>query len=498
MPTTDTSVPTDVSSSSVVTVKTTTAAQKGTTATASPKVPTHRDASMPNTKGGDPTTKLSSPRASTQQPSKPASPRADSQQPLTQEEVFKIISRCKLPRPQTTTLSRTKSVNDAPVFVPQGDALVLEPIRRSKSYHGDGFCDAPSFHLGIDGHAPALAPAAETTEDGVICIDECELDPAAMNEGCAAADAGKAIAQELDVGSPENCHTPICAEPEAGTSSSSGPPIARRQRRVIRPAASQRSPFIDYNKKKSFSSNEAVNKLYATLLYWVRHHEGANDEATSPAIIRYGNFLISLKELVDLMKPTGILHIMENLPEGSKKVVMPLRFSMNLQQGIHNVNEINKKFDYKNRLDKKDLVMLPVLECVDVTDKEGGRHYWVFNVNLRDGRFEVLDSNRTLDNIELMTTASTIAGAIRQLWRKHYPKFSIEHFQIIDIDVPKQLGNNEYGLFALLNATEWNGSQLPNYEPKEVLNIRKKLAYDWVTSVHNTAPWRKLLRYDKD
>ena len=105
----------------------------------------------------------------------------------------------------------------------------------------------------------------------MISMDECELDPAAINEGCAAADA---------VGSPENFHTPICAEPEAGTSISLGPPIARRQRRVIRPAASQRSPFIDYNKKKSFSSNEAVNKLYDALLYWVRHHEGANDEAT--------------------------------------------------------------------------------------------------------------------------------------------------------------------------------------------------------------------------
>ena len=84
--------------------------------------------------------------------------------------------------------------------------------------------------------------------------------------------------------------------------------------------------------------------------------------------------------------------------------------------------------------------MLSVLECADVTDKDGGRHYWVFSVNLRDGRFEVLDSSRTLDNIELMNNASTIAGAVRQLWRKHYKKFSIEHFQIIDIGVPKQLG----------------------------------------------------------
>ena len=62
----------------------------------------------------------------------------------------------------------------------------------------------------------------------------------------------------------------------------------------------------------------------------------------SPEIIRYGNFFISLKELVDSMKPvqwlskivieTGILHIMDNLPEGSKKVVMPLRFSVSFSK----------------------------------------------------------------------------------------------------------------------------------------------------------------------
>ena len=103
------------------------------------------------------------------------------------------------------------------------------------------------------------------------------MDPAALNEGCAVGDAGKAIAQEPDVGSPDNCHTLICAEPEVGTSSSSGPPVARRQRRVIRPRASQRSPFIDYNRKKMSNIIEAINKLYVARLYWVRHHPRAND-----------------------------------------------------------------------------------------------------------------------------------------------------------------------------------------------------------------------------
>ncbi|XBH61895.1 hypothetical protein VPH35_116256 [Triticum aestivum] len=399
VPTADTSVPTEV-----VTVKTSRVIQEDSTATASPK------------------------------------------NRLTQEEVFNIVSRCKPPRPPTTTLLRTKSANDAPVNVPQEDAPGLQPIRRpnSCSYHGDGYCDAPTFDLRIDddaGHAAALAPAAQTGEANVVVIDEDEFDPATANEGCVAADAGKGLAHQPDVGSPDNCHTPICGEPAVGTSSSSGPPVARRQRRVIRPGASQRSPFIDYNKKKTFNSNEAVNKLYAAMLYWVRHIPGADDENTRqanspqpvPEIIRYGNFFISLKELVDSMKPkqwlskvvieTGIIH---------QKAMFTIFLQINLQQGIYNTNEINKKFEHKNRLDKKDL-------CDSVNDREGGRHYWIFNINLRDGRFEVLDSNRKLEDIELMDTASTIARVVRQLWRKHYPKQSIEHFQLIDIDVPKQI-----------------------------------------------------------
>ncbi|XBI21942.1 hypothetical protein VPH35_063015 [Triticum aestivum] len=386
VPTADTSVPTEV-----VIVKTSRVVQEDSTATASPK------------------------------------------NRLTQEEVFNIVSRCKPPRPPTTTLLRTRSANDAPVNVPQEDAPGLQPIHRSNccSYHGDGYCDASTFDLGIDddaGHATTLDPAAQTGEANVVVIDEDELDPATTNEGCITADAGKGLAHQPDVGSPDSCHTLICGEPAVGTSSSSGPPVARRQRRVIRPGASQRSPFIDYNKKKTFNSNEAVNKLYAAIVYWVRHIPGADDEntrqANSPQPM-YGNFFISLKELVDSMKPkqwlskivieTGIIHIMDNLPEGSKKVIMPLRFSINLQQGIYNTNEINKKFEHKNRLDKKDL-------CDNVNDREGGRHYWVFNINLRDGRFEVLDSNRKLEDID-----------------KHYPKQSIEHFQLIDIDVPKQI-----------------------------------------------------------
>ena len=114
----------------------------------------------------------------------------------------------------------------------------------------------------------------------MIVIDEGELDPTTVNEGCATADAGKGLPHQPDVGSPDNYHTPICREPTVGTSSSSRPPVARRPRRAIRPGASQRSPFIDYNRKKTFNSNEAINKICVALLYWVRHYPGTDDPET--------------------------------------------------------------------------------------------------------------------------------------------------------------------------------------------------------------------------
>lgn len=85
-------------------------------------------------------------------------------------------------------------------------------------------------------------------------------------------------------------------------------------------------------------------------------------------------------------------------------------------------------------------VMIPILEFIDPNDPEGGRHYWPFNINIRDQTFEVLDSMRKLEHPNLMNCTSTIAGVLRMLWREHYSKAKIYHFPIMDINVPKQLG----------------------------------------------------------
>ncbi|KAI5016136.1 hypothetical protein ZWY2020_005987 [Hordeum vulgare] len=114
---------------------------------------------------------------------------------------------------------------------------------------------------------------------------------------------------------------------------------------------------------------------------------------------------------------------------------MPLKFSMALRN-----KEPVTRFNKSNRLDRKDMIMFPVLENIDKSKPIMSNHYWVFNVNLRDRRFEVLDSWRTLDKKTLDTCARSMVASIRALWETHYPKshISMDNFPLAKIDVPKQ------------------------------------------------------------
>jgi hypothetical protein len=87
--------------------------------------------------------------------------------------------------------------------------------------------------------------------------------------------------------------------------------------------------------------------------------------------------------------------------------------------------------------------MFPVIENIDESKLVIGNHYWVFNVNIRDRRFEVLDSWRMLANKALDDCARCMVTSVRTLWEKHYPKSHIvmDDFKLFNIDVPKQ--NNE-------------------------------------------------------
>jgi hypothetical protein len=85
--------------------------------------------------------------------------------------------------------------------------------------------------------------------------------------------------------------------------------------------------------------------------------------------------------------------------------------------------------------------MLPVIEDLAPTELDPVNHYWLLVMNIRDRRFEVLDSLRSLKDQNLSASVDKILAAINVLWDMYYAnsKVKLEKFELQDIRPPKQL-----------------------------------------------------------
>lgn len=84
--------------------------------------------------------------------------------------------------------------------------------------------------------------------------------------------------------------------------------------------------------------------------------------------------------------------------------------------------------------------MIPVLEPLNPKDKDVVHHYWLLNINIRDKKFQVLDSWRTMNDKGLMNCLDRILATLLILWDENYPnsKVELEKFAKQEIQVPKQ------------------------------------------------------------
>ncbi|XBI50847.1 hypothetical protein VPH35_114195 [Triticum aestivum] len=161
-----------------------------------------------------------------------------------------------------------------------------------------------------------------------------------------------------------------------------------------------------------------------------------------------------------------------------------------------NGKELISQFKKLNHLDHRDMIMFPVLENIDKPKPVTGNHYWIFNVNIRDRRFEVLDSWRTLQNKTLDVCARKMVASFRALWEEHYATshISLDDFGLTNIDVTKQKTEFYCGVFALTIANGWEARVVPKFTAEDVPNIRKQLTNTWVDNERNKAPWKDILK----
>ena len=85
--------------------------------------------------------------------------------------------------------------------------------------------------------------------------------------------------------------------------------------------------------------------------------------------------------------------------------------------------------------------MFPVIQPLNPKSKVLVHHYFLFTINIRDKKFQVLDSWRTLKDKMLKDCVDKLKATAFILWDDNYPnsKVNLETFKCEEIAVPKQI-----------------------------------------------------------
>ena len=84
-------------------------------------------------------------------------------------------------------------------------------------------------------------------------------------------------------------------------------------------------------------------------------------------------------------------------------------------------------------------ILFPVLQKLVEADEHSG-YYFLIVLNLRNKRFEVLDSMRNLGDAKLANYCNRIINCIKSLWSIYYDGTNnpIEEYELVNIPVPQQ------------------------------------------------------------
>ncbi|CAM0910498.1 unnamed protein product [Alopecurus aequalis] len=315
------------------------------------------------------------------------------------------------------------------------------PAPKATGIRGEGYCDAPSFSLGFDSPVKKgkdIEPESSTRSaikpvdlNATRFDDDDMWSPEMIKEACAVCDKvemekgyikGNSPLQNVYHQTPTGAGVQAAPNGEASRSTTGQPVNDRPERRLVRQSACKRSPYVDYSLKSSFLCSAEVKQVYDTVVAnGCRHTRGHAIDKTH-VIVSYEKFFVTLQELANSMMPgaclkntvveLGIESIMLRIDKKLKKVVMPLRVA----------------------------IVIPVMENLVPEAKDPVNHYWLLVINIRDKRFELLDSMRSKADKKLDACAKKLIAIITLLWEDEYKDSDVklDRYGYEDIIPPKQ------------------------------------------------------------
>ncbi|XBH85382.1 hypothetical protein VPH35_073306 [Triticum aestivum] len=118
----------------------------------------------------------------------------------------------------------------------------------------------------------------------------------------------------------------------------------------------------------------------------------------------------------------------------------------------------------------------------DQQDKCG--HHYAICLDLKNQRFEVLDSIRSEADSDLTTHAEFFIKNLKETWNRHYEhsKVQIRHFLIEYVATMKQGNTTDCGFHALEYFAKWEGRVVPAISAAMVVELRKIHTWNWLTN----------------
>ncbi|XBI78407.1 hypothetical protein VPH35_088106 [Triticum aestivum] len=131
------------------------------------------------------------------------------------------------------------------------------------------------------------------------------------------------------------------------------------------------------------------------------------------------------------------------------------------------------------------IVMFPMFQELaphDHQDKCG--HHYAICLDLKNQRFEVLDSIRSEADSDLTTHVEFFINNLKETWNRHYEhsKVQIRHFPIEYVATVKQGNTTDCGFHALEYFAKWEGRVVPAISAAMVVELRKIHTWNWLTN----------------
>ncbi|XBJ14082.1 hypothetical protein VPH35_006176 [Triticum aestivum] len=206
---------------------------------------------------------------------------------------------------------------------------------------------------------------------------------------------------------------------------------------------------------------------------------------------------VDLGDLVDSMRPLGkmstnvvacgIDYINKHMDMSPDKTIMHYSVTYKIWDGDFHHKILRKSFAAHGefKLTVKKYVMFPMFQELAPHDQHDkcGQHY-VICLDLKNQRFEVLDSMRFAADADLTTHAEFFINNLKETWNRHYEnsKVQIRFFPIEYVATTKQGSTTDYGFHTLEYLAKWEARLVPVITAATVVELRKFYTWNWLAN----------------